>query len=292
MRAPAPALRTRTGVLLTLPAVVLVAALLILPITQAAYHSMTRWDGYESTWTGLSGYASLLSSPGFWRILENNLLLLLCVPFAVLLPLGIAAILNEHVAGWRVFRALYFVPTAVSWVVTGVVAARFFARDGVLNQLLSAGGLGVRTDLLAQERTALLAVGITFVWSAIGTNVLIFSAGFATVDLSLREAARMDGAGPVRTFVTITVPQMARFVQFAVVLTTISAFTALFSLIFVMTSGGPGDGTTTLEFAIYQQAFTQSDFGRGAMLGMVLLVTVGVITALQTTALSRIGRTG
>lgn len=279
--------------LLSLPAVVLVVLLLVVPILQALYYSFTTWDGFQSSWVGIANYGQLFISPTFWRVLQNNLLLLLTVPFAVVIPFGIAAVLNEHVFGWRVFRTLYFVPTAVSWVVTGVVATRFFAGDGILNALLAGTGLSsVQTDFLAQERTALLAVGITFVWSMVGTNTLIFSAGLATLDPSLTEAARVDGAGVVRTFVSITVPQLARFVQFAVVLATVSAFTGLFSLIFVMTSGGPGAGTTTMEFYIYQQAFTQGNFGQGAMLGIVLLLTVGIVTLLQVTALSRLGRDG
>ncbi|GLZ00989.1 sugar ABC transporter permease [Actinoplanes sp. NBRC 103695] len=279
------------GVLLSLPAVTLVALLLVLPIAQTAYYSLTAWDGFQATWAGLGNYAQLFNNPAFGRVLENNLLLLLSVPVAVIIPFGIAAVLNEHVLGWRLFRALYFLPTAVSWVVTGMVATRFFAQDGILNGLLRGVGLGfVRTDLLAGERTALLAVGLTFVWSMVGTNTLIFSAGLATVDPSLLEAARCDGAGPVRAFFSITLPQLARFLQFAVVLTTISAFTALFSLIFVMTSGGPGDGTTTMEFYIYQRAFTQGEFGQGAMLGMVLLATVGLVTLIQVGALARVGR--
>lgn len=283
--------RRRTGIMLSLPAVALVALLLVVPIGQALYYSFTTWDGFQSTPIGFGNYGQLVTDPTFWRVIQNNLLLLIIVPFAVVVPFGIAAVLNEHVYGWRVFRALYFLPTAVSWVVTGVVAASFFARDGVLNGILAGAGLGaVKTDFLAHERTALLAVGLTFLWSTIGTNTLIFSAGLATLDPSLQEAARMDGAGVVRIFFSITVPQLARFVQFAVVLTTISAFTALFSLIFVMTSGGPGDGTTTMEFYIYQQAFTQGDFGLGAMLGVVLLISIGIITVLQVAALSRLGR--
>jgi len=225
------------------------------------------------------------------RVLQNNLLLLLAVPVAVLVPFGIATVLHQHVCGWRVFRVLYFLPTAVSWAVTAMVATRFFAQDGILNALLDAAGLGaLRTDMLAHERSALLAVALTFVWSMVGTNTLIFLAGLATLDPSIEEAARVDGAGPVRIFFTMVVPQLARFIQFAVVLTTISAFTALFSLIFIMTGGGPGNGTTTLEFYVYQQAFTQGRFGYGAMLGVVLLLTIGVITVVQAKLLSRLGR--
>jgi multiple sugar transport system permease protein len=198
------------------------------------------------------------------------------------IPLGIAAVLHERVFGWRFFRTIYFLPTAISWVVIGMVSARFFAQEGVLNQILASVGLGsIRTDFLAGERTALLAVAVTFVWSMVGTNTIIFLTGMATLDSAVHEAARMDGAGAWRILIHITVPQLKRFIQFAFVLTMISAFTALFSLIFVMTGGGPGYGTTTLEFFVYQTAFAKGAFGTGALLGVVLFVIMAVIGLAQ-----------
>ena len=274
--------RRRTGLFLTLPGFLLVALLLGIPIVQAVYYSMTTWDGLTTTWLGPSAYLDQLQNPVFWRVLQNNALLLLSVPVAIVIPLGIAAVLHERVFGWRFFRTIYFLPTAISWVVIGMVSARFFAQEGVLNQILASVGLGsIRTDFLAGERTALLAVAVTFVWSMVGTNTIIFLTGMATLDSAVHEAARMDGAGAWRILIHITVPQLKRFIQFAFVLTMISAFTALFSLIFVMTGGGPGYGTTTLEFFVYQTAFAKGAFGTGALLGVVLFVIMAVIGLAQ-----------
>ncbi|MTD58532.1 carbohydrate ABC transporter permease [Amycolatopsis pithecellobii] len=274
--------RGRSGALLTLPAVAVVAALLVVPIGQALYYSMTDWDGFTARWVGPGTLSRLFANPAFWQVLRNNLLLLLIVPVAVLVPLGVATMLHAHIAGWKFFRSVYFVPASISWVVTGTFASRFFAQDGLLNHLLDDLGLhALRLDLLSHEHSALLAVGVTFVWSQLGPNTIIFVAGLANLDPALEEAARVDGAGPLRVFRSITLPQMARFIQFATVLTIVTAFTALFSLIFVMTGGGPGNGTTTLEFFVYQQAFSQGDFGYGAMLGVVLFGLVALITVIQ-----------
>jgi multiple sugar transport system permease protein len=282
---PASALhrnRGRTGMFLSFPAFALVGLLLGIPIVQACYYSMTRWDGLVATWIGPSTYVKEFKNPIFWRVLENNGLLLLAVPVAIVIPLGIAAILHERVFGWRFFRSIYFLPTAVSWVVIGMVSARFFAQDGMLNHLLGSVGLGsIKTDFLAGERTALLAVALTFIWSMVGTNTIIFLTGLATIDPALHEAAKVDGAGPLRIFWHITFPQLKRFVQFSFVLTVISAFTALFSLIFVMTGGGPGYGTTTLEFFVYQTAFARGEFGTGALLGVILFVIMAAIGVAQ-----------
>jgi multiple sugar transport system permease protein len=274
--------RRRAGILLSLPAVALVTALLGVPIGQAIYYSMTSWNGLTSTWIGPSTYSTALHDPIFWRVLENNGLLLLCIPFAIGIPLGIAALLNEHVRGWRFFRSVYFLPTAVSWVVVGMVALQFFAANGSLNKLLADVGLGsAATDMLAGEHSALAALAITFVWSMLGTNTIIFLTGMATLDPTLIEAARVDGLGRRQIFFRVTLPLLTRFVQFAFVITVISAFSALFSLIFVMTGGGPGLGTTTLEFFVYQTGFAQGQFGTGALYGIILFVIMIFVGLVQ-----------
>jgi ABC-type sugar transport system permease subunit len=268
--------------LLSLPAVALVTALLGVPIGQAVYYSMTNWDGITATWIGPSTYTTALGDPIFWRVLENNALLLLSIPVAIGVPLAIAALLNSRVRGWRFFRSVYFLPTAVSWVVIGMVALQFFAVSGVLNKLLSGAGIGTSaTDMLAGEHSALVALASTFIWSMLGTNTIIFLTGMATLDPTLIEAARVDGLSPWRIFARITLPLLTRFIQFSFVITVISAFSALFSLIFVMTGGGPGLGTTTLEFFVYQTGFAQGQFGTGALYGIILFVIMVVAGLVQ-----------
>lgn len=274
--------RGRSGIIFGAPALIFVILFLGIPILQALYYSMTKWNGLSATWIGPNTFINELKNPIFWRVMQNNALLLVAVPVAILIPMGIAYLLNEKVAGWKFFRSIYFLPTAISWVVIGMVAIRVFAQEGVLNQLLKAIGLGfIKTDLLSSEYGALLAVAITFIYSMVGTNTMIFLTGMANLDISLNEAARIDGAGNLRIFTSITLPQLKRFIQFSFVITVISAFTALFSLIFVMTGGGPGFGTTTLEFFVYQSAFAKGDFGAGAMLGFILFVIMAGLGAAQ-----------
>ena len=274
--------RRRAGIMLSLPAVIVVVGLLAIPIGQAVYYSFTSWDGITATWIGPSAYVSALTDPIFWRVIENNALLLLSIPFAIGIPLAIAALLHEHVRGWRFFRSVYFLPTAISWVVIGMVAVQFFALSGLMNKMLAAIGLSaLQTDMLAGQYTALAAVAITFIWSMLGTNIIIFLTGMATLDQTLIEAARVDGLSRWQIFSRVTVPLLKRFIQFSFVITVISAFSALFSLIFVMTNGGPGFGTTTLEFFVYQTAFSQGQFGTGALYGMILFVIMIIVGLVQ-----------
>ncbi len=274
--------KSRTALLFGIPALLFVFFLLGIPILQSIYYSMTKWNGLSTHWIGPSTYIKEFSNPIFWRVMQNNALLLFSVPVAIVIPMGIAFLLNEHVYGWRFFRSVYFLPTAISWVVIGMVSLRFFAQEGLLNDLLKGIGLGfIRTDLLSSERGALAAVAITFIWSMVGTNIMIFLTGMSNLEISLNEAGRLDGANNYQIFRHITLPQLKRFIQFSFVITIISAFTALFSLIFVMTGGGPGFGTTTLEFFVYQSAFAKGDFGTGAMLGLILFVIMAGLGVAQ-----------
>ncbi len=272
----------RAGLVFILPLVVLELTLLVLPIAQTVFYSFTDWNGLTWKWLGLQNYERLFTDSTFWRVVANNVLLLLSIPVAILIPLGVAFLLNEHVRGWRFFRSIYFLPTAISWVVIGMVAVRVFASQGILNGLFDVVHLPVHLNLLGAELTAMLAVIITFIWSTFGTNTIIFITGMATLDREIYDAAKVDGAGSFATFWRITIPMLMRFVQFAFIVTLITAFTALFSLIFVMTGGGPGYGTTTLEFYVYQQAFSVGVFGYGAAIGVVLSLIVFAISLGQT----------
>lgn len=271
----------RAGILFVLPLVVITGALLFLPLAQTAYYSFTRWNGITSSWVGLDNYSRMFHDPVLSQVVVNNLLLLLAIPFAILIPMIVAFLLHAHVFGWRVFRSVYFLPTAISWVVIGMVSLRVFAQRGLLNEVLGFLHIPITTDFLASDATAMIAISITFIWSTFGTNTIIFITGMATLDRDVYESARVDGATAWQVFRYITIPLLMRFIQFAFILTLITGYTALFSLIFVMTSGGPGYGTTTLEFLIYQKAFAQGVFGYAAAMGIVLFVIVFAISLVQ-----------
>src|SRR5262249_10708304 len=148
--------------------------------------------------------------------------------------------------------------------------------------LLAELGFGpTATDLLTSEHSALAALAITFIWSMVGTNTIIFLTGMATLDPTLAEAARVDGLNRLQVFFRITLPLLTRFIQFSLVITVISAFSALFSLIFVMTGGGPGLGPTTLEYFVYQTGFSQVQFGAAALYGIILFVIMAFAGLIQ-----------
>src|SRR5262249_46602909 len=168
-------------------------------------------------------YAHLYHKPEFKQVLENNAMLLLAIPVAIAIPLAVAFLIHSRIRGWRFFRSVFFLPTAVSWVVIGLVAVRFFTDNGILQHLLNHLGLGFwHPDMLSHERSALVAVMITFIWSMFGTNLIIFLAGMATIDQELYDAARVDGAGSFRVLTRITIPLLKRFIQFTFIITLIT----------------------------------------------------------------------
>jgi ABC-type sugar transport system permease subunit len=194
-----------------------------------------------------------------------------------------AYLLSSGMPGGKLFRTVIFAPTALSWVVVGLVARQFFSDRGAINGVLDLLGLdGLALNWLADPTAALIAVLLTFNAAMFGVNTIIFITALATLDRSMIEAARVDGASSTRILVSIVLPAMRRFVEFVFIITVVVSFTGLFALIYVMTAGGPGNSTTTLEFAVWKIAFASGDFGLAAALGVTLMVlTLAVIAVVR-----------
>jgi ABC-type sugar transport system permease subunit len=275
--------RRRRGLLCVLPLVSLVLVAIGLPLGQAIYYSLTDWDGITSTFVGLSNYSDgIIKNPNIEQIVGNNILILLSIPIGVALSFVIAYVLYRGAWGGKVFRAVYFLPTAFSWVVIGIAARGVLLSTGGLNSLLNAVGLGSLTrDWLGEPHTAIAGIIFTFNWAVLGLNTVILLAGMATLDKSVFEAAQLDGAGHRAMMRHIVLPWIRRFVDLVLVITIVAALTQIFALIYVMTSGGPGYATTTLEFALYQEAFSVGSFGVAAALGVILLTITLIIAGIQ-----------
>jgi multiple sugar transport system permease protein len=191
-----------------------------------------------------------------------------------------AALIYERVPGWRTFRVLLFVPTIISTVVVGILFRAFFALDGPVNRTIEAFG-AEPINWIGQGDTAMVVIIIALVWGGFGYGMIILLAGMSAIDPSLHEAARVDGASWMQRVRMITLPLIARPIRFVSVLNVSFTFTALFGYIFVMTSGGPGFDTTTLDYYVYNKAFVASQFGAASALALILLAIVLVLTVIQ-----------
>lgn len=260
------------GVLFALPAILLVSLVTILPLGQAFYYSFTNWNGATASWVGLSNYANLFADPELSRSLLNSLLLFLSVPFGLILPFVTAYLLHKSVRNGKLYRAIIFAPTALSWVVIGIVSRQFFSGAGPLNSVLSLSGMGsIAPNWLADSTLSLGAVVFTFNAALFGLNTTIFLTGLATLDRSTIEAARIDGANEAQIIRYVILPAMRRFLQFVFIITVVTSFTGLFGMIYVMTGGGPGSATLTLDFAIWRRALSMGRFGSGVAIGIALM---------------------
>lgn len=272
--------RRWAGVLFVLPAILLVVAVTAIPLMQAVWYSFTDWNGASANWTGLRNYRSVFYDPELNRALINSGLIMLSIPFGMILSFITAYLLSLGVAASGLMRSLIFAPTALSWVVIGVVARQVFATEGPLNSGLSAVGLHELTvNWLASPSTAMAAVIVTFNAAVFGVNTVIFLTALATLDRSTLEAARIDGASEVRILLFIVFPAVRRFVEFVFIITMVASFTGIFGLIYVMTGGGPGSSTMTLEFAVWRRALSTGAFGPGAAIGIVLMVLILIVIA-------------
>lgn len=269
-----------------LPFLLLALVILVLfraiPIIENVRLSFTNSRGYgEFDLVGFENYLRAFTDAKFLTAIGNSLLLVLITPFAVTFALVIAIFLTERPLWWKFFRISLFLPAIISPVVLGTYFGKVFQFEGVLNSMLSAIGLGsLRMDWLGDQRTALISLLVVIVWAGLGIGVLIFLAGLGAIDQELYDAAKVDGANWVRQQLVVTIPSLKQTIIFYTVITVIGSFTATFPYVYVLTRGGPGYSTFVAEFAIYESAFTQGQFGYAAAQGTLLFLFIGTILLL------------
>lgn len=274
----------RQGWLSILPAIFLVLAIKGYPLVLAIIKSFTNWNGLtRSEFVGFKNYITLLSGDEFWLLLRNTSILLVYVPIQVLLGIIVALLIYEETAGWRFFRTVFYLPQMVSMVVIGYLFAIFFGYSGPINFILSSVGLEhMALEWLGDAKTALPIIIFCLVWMNIGWQALIFTGGMASINTSVFDAVKIDGAGYWRKLWSVTLPMLIRTVEYSLIVSVIWIFTAMFPIIFTMTNGGPGYETTTIDYMIYIKAFISGNqLGLACALAVILTVIVLVITKIQ-----------
>ena len=264
-----------------LPAFAVYAAFLLYPLGRAVQLSFYDWNGNTlATWAGLDNYADVVTDPALRASFGHALVLM---AFYALVPtvigLGLAAILNRaKVRGLGFFRTVVFLPQVVAMVVIAVAWRRMYAPDGTVNDLLGAIGLGSLTrGWLGDYTAALPAVGFIGTWFEIGLVTVLLLAGMGRIPGELYEAARLDGAGPVREFFAVTLPSVRGEISVALTLTVIAALRT-FDLVYVTTRGGPGTSTSVPSFEVYNRAFQQGKVGSAAAIAVVLTLIIFAIS--------------
>ncbi|MGW4087304.1 carbohydrate ABC transporter permease [Streptomyces sp. NPDC004822] len=276
---PAQRLRPRSALpWLAAPALVLFVGFAVVPLIGVFALSFTTWDGIGAIHaTGLTSWRKVLTDPGLPHALWVTFLVM-AVSWAVQTPLSI--LLGTFLAGRQRYRAVlgvvYFIPLMLS------SAAIALAYKALLDPNF---GLGAGLDIQALSKDWLGRPGLAFgvvifvvSWQFIPFHSLIYQGGVQQIPQSLYEAAQLDGAGRVRQFFSITLPQLKYTIITSSTLMVVGSLT-FFDLIFILTEGGPGDATRVLALDMYKRGFQASLMGPASVIA-VILVLVGLGLAL------------
>lgn len=277
--------RARAARLFIAPNLLAVAVFLIFPLGFSLYLSFHEWDMFGPfRFVGLRNFRELLTAdPLFAIALRNTIVYTLgtLIP-TVSISLVVAAALNQGVRGTGLFRTVMFLPLAISSVVMAVIWRFVFdTNNGLLNTML--GGLGIGpVPWLVEPRWAMVSVCLVSVWKSIPFATVVLLAAMQGVPRDLYEAARIDGAGAVRRFVSITVPLIRGALSFVFVVSIIDSVQA-FDQIYVLTggNGGPETGTYVFGIMIFQNAFAFGDAGYASAIAWLIFVVLLVLTVGQ-----------
>ncbi|SDO60062.1 carbohydrate ABC transporter permease [Lentzea jiangxiensis] len=270
------------------PAVLIIVGPRLWPLVLGINFSFTGDGDRDGTAVGFDNYLTLLGDPLFLTALRNVGLLVLLLPVAVAIPGLLATFLHLKVPGHRVYRGVYFFPAVLSPVIVGAIFTLLLAFDGPLNTVL--GGLGIGpVDWLGDPDVAIFAIVGVHVWATFGMALVVFLAGFATLDPSLLDAAEVDGATLPQTIRHVIVPGLTRTIQFVFVTTLIGMLTSMFGLVYVMTSGGPEGSTYLPEYYVWIQQGQMNQPALASAASTALFLIMLVVGLAQIAVLRRTG---
>jgi multiple sugar transport system permease protein len=277
--------RAWAGRLFVAPNLAAVTVFLLFPLGFSLYMSFQRWDVFNPpTFVGLKNFHELFTSDPLFLIAIRNTAIFTVgtvVP-TVLISLAVAGMLNQTVKGIGIVRTIVFMPLAISSVVMAVVWQFVFNTDnGLLNIMLGWIGVGP-IPWLVEPRWAMFSLCVVSVWRAVPFATIILLGAMQGVPESVYEAAKIDGAGGIRQFVSITVPLIRGAVTFVIVISIIHAFRA-FDMVYVLNgpNGGPETATYVLGIMLFQHAFSFLEFGYASALAWVMFAILLVLTVLQ-----------
>jgi ABC-type sugar transport system permease subunit len=276
--------QTMFGWLSVLPALILILSVKGYPIVFGFLKSFRNWTGFgQGEFIGLTNYINIITSNEIWTLLKNNFIILIFIPIQLFIGLLVAVLLHEEVFGWKFFRVVFYLPQIISPLVIGYLFKVFFSYDGPINLILESLNLGfTRTEWLGEVFSAMSIIILCLVWINIGWQAMLGLGGLSSISINVFEAAQIDGAGFWRRFFTITLPMLGRTIEFSCIISVMWVFTGIFPYIFSITRGGPGYGTTTIDYMIYLRSFgAVSKPGYASALAMVLLVIVLILTLIQ-----------
>ena len=266
-----------------LPALILSVGLIYYGIGYTGYISTLNWDGIspDAQHVGTHNYARIFHDPVFWAAVRHTVVFFV-VTFVIQTGLGLAfaVIMHARLKLAAVYKVIIFVPVVLAPAIMAPVFRHMFAPDGELNGVLRAVGLGsLAQPWIGQTSTALPVIMFITIWEWTGVTFVLYYAAMTQIDPSVLEAARMDGAGPVRTLMSIIWPEMRGTTVALAILGAIGALKT-FDVPYLVTIGGPNYATEFLGTYIYRQTIPLDHVGYGAALSIILLVVALVMAVI------------
>lgn len=265
------------------PFLVVYGLFMLYPIIKGFIISFYDWTlGMESTFIGFKNYAIMLNDKYFWEALWNTIyFVLISTPTLIIVGLGIALVVNARLKGTTFLRSAFFLPFILSIsVIASIWVFILQPYTGLLNSVLHKLGVTKEIFWLVDPNLAWVSILIATVWWTVGFNMVLFLAGLQEIPDEYYEAAKIDGAGLWRQFISITLPSLKGVILLIVVLQTINSF-KLFGQPYLMTGGGPGTATRPLVQYIFEKGFIEHQMGVASAMSYVLFAITILFAFIQ-----------
>lgn len=265
------------------PAVLLYGVFVVWPLIQSFYLSMFRWKGLsdKKTFVGAENYTELVKDEAFHKALSNNLWILVVGGLAIIaLGVLLAHGMQSNKPAVRALRGLYLFPQVISLVIVAIIWQFMLNPSyGLLTKGAEAMHIPGVEKPLASSSQALAAVGVAFVWYALGFYIMLFGAGLKQIPEEVGEAAQLDGSTGWHRFWKVTWPLLWSIKRIATIYIVINVLN-IFALVWVMTEGGPNRATETLLTLLYKSAFKESAYGYGTSVAVANFVLAMVLAGI------------
>jgi raffinose/stachyose/melibiose transport system permease protein len=270
--------------LFILPVLLLYLVFVLRPTLQTFWLAFYEWNGIsiDRKWVGLANFQRLLGDSIFWQALQHSLIwTAVVVSFNLVVGLIAAALLAGSIRGRLIFQLGYFLPVVQASIVTAMIWRWIYAPTGVLNTGLQALGLGfLARGWLGDFAVVLPALAVASSWMTFGLSVVILLAGMQSIDPTLYDAARVDGAGYSRMFLDITIPSLRNTITIVILLALVDSF-KVFDIIWATTQGGPIRTTEVLSTYLFKEGFQKNQYGYGSAIAVALSIIILVSSILN-----------
>jgi ABC-type sugar transport system permease subunit len=270
-------LKAAKDYLYILPAVVLISVFFISSIIYTFRLSFFKWDGFNpQVFVGLENYTRLFQDTNFWVSVRNTTIwVALSLIISLILPL-LLAIMIVNSSFSKTFKNIFYFPSTLSGTVAGLIMVAMLSKYGIPQLLGLLGFPSLVKDWLSIPFLNTFVMIFMGTWTGIGLSMLLFIAALRNMNRSSIEAAQIDGAGGVRLYHKIIIPQLSNTTKVVLLMSLVNSF-KVFDNIWVMTKGGPFRSSETLALTVYTESFIRNDYGSGAAAAVFLTIVVVIV---------------